>query len=240
MRTLVVIATYNEIGNLPQLVDAILGLGLDLELLVIDDNSPDGTGRWVDERAAVEPRLRCIHRAGKLGLGTATLAGLQYALDHNFDCALTLDADFSHHPRHIPELLAGMEGGPQPVDVMIGSRYVTGGGIEGWPRSRRWMSLGVNRYARWMLGLSVRDCSGAFRCYRTAILRRLNLAEVRSKGYAYLEELLWRLKKIGARFAETPIVFTDRTRGTSKITWREATAAVQIITRLGIRNWLGF
>lgn len=239
MRTLVVIATYDEIDNLPQLVEAILGLGLELELLVIDDNSPDGTGRWVDERAATEPRLQCLHRAGKLGLGTATLAGLRHALEHNFDFALTLDADFSHPPSRVPALLTGMDGGPQPVDVMIGSRYVKGGGIDGWPWMRRVMSLSVNGFARFMLGLPVRDCSGAFRCYRTDVLRRIDLNDVRATGYAYLEELLWRLHRAGARFAETPITFTDRTRGKSKITWQEAWAAVRIISRLGLRHWLG-
>src|SRR5687767_8276566 len=146
-RTLVIIATYNEIENLPLLVDAIWEVAPQVDILVIDDNSPDGTGKWCDERAKTEPRLHCLHRAGKLGLGTATIAGMKYAIEHGYDQVLNMDADFSHDPKYLPDLLAGMQraDGP-PVDVMIGSRYVAGGGIEGWPLKRHLMSRGVNLY----------------------------------------------------------------------------------------------
>jgi dolichol-phosphate mannosyltransferase len=235
--TLVVIATYNEIENLPRLVETILHLPLDTHILVVDDGSPDGTGRWCDEKAASEPRLRCIHRPGKGGLGTATIAGLRYALERGYRYALTMDADFSHPPESIPELLSGMEpSGGAAVDVMIGSRYVRGGRVEDWPLVRRWMSRCVNFYARCLLGLPVRDCSGAFRCYRTQTLARVDLDAVRSRGYSFFEEILWRLKCAGAVFGETPITFVDRQYGASKINLREAFRALLLIFQLGAQN----
>ncbi|MDY0168763.1 MAG: polyprenol monophosphomannose synthase [Thermoguttaceae bacterium] len=237
--TLVTVATYNEIENLPRLVDRILAVAPHADILVIDDNSPDGTGAWCDERAAGEPRLRCIHRPGKLGLGTATIAALRYAVEHQYEFVLNLDADFSHPPENIPDLLAGMlpPDGP-PVDVMIGSRYVAGGSIEGWGLRRHLMSRGVNLYARCLLGLPVKDCSGSFRCYRTSLLGQLDFDAFLSCGYSVLEEILWRLKRLDARFGETPIVFVDRQHGVSKINAREAAAAFWILARLGIENWL--
>ena len=239
-KTLVTVATYNEIENLPRLVDAIFETAAEVDILVIDDNSPDGTGRWCDERAAREGRVHCLHREGKLGLGTAILAGMQYALEQGYKHVLNMDADFSHPPRYLPDLLAGMDppDGP-PVDVMIGSRYVPGGGVEGWPWKRRFMSSGVNLYSRWLLSLKPKDCSGAFRCYRTELLAKLDLSRVRSRGYSFQEEILWHLKRLGARFGETPITFVDRTAGSSKINSREAVAALWIIFTLGVRNLLG-
>jgi dolichol-phosphate mannosyltransferase len=239
-KTLVTVATYNEIDNLPKLVEAIFEVVPGADILVIDDNSPDGTGRWCDEQAAAEPRLHCLHREGKLGLGTATMAGMRYAVEHGYRYVLNMDADFSHPPRYLPDLVAGMDPAAGPaVDVMIGSRYVPGGGVEGWPWRRRFMSRGVNLYARSLLGLRVKDCSGAFRCYRTEVLARLDFGRVRSRGYSFQEEILWHLKRLGARFGETPIVFVDRTAGSSKINAREAVAALWIILALGVRNLLG-
>ena len=239
-KTLVTVATYNEIENLPRLVDAIFETAAEVDILVIDDNSPDGTGRWCDERAMADCRVHCLHREGKLGLGTAILAGMQYALEQGYKHVLNMDADFSHPPRYLPDLLAGMDppDGP-PVDVMIGSRYVPGGGVEGWPWKRRFMSSGVNLYSRWLLSLKPKDCSGAFRCYRTELLAKLDLSRVRSRGYSFQEEILWHLKRLGARFGETPITFVDRTAGSSKINSREAVAALWIIFTLGVRNLLG-
>ena len=239
-KTLVTVATYNEIENLPRLVDAIFETAAEVDILVIDDNSPDGTGRWCDERAMADCRVHCLHREGKLGLGTAILAGMQYALEQGYKHVLNMDADFSHPPRYLPDLLAGMDppDGP-PVDVMIGSRYVPGGGVEGWPWKRHFMSSGVNLYSRWLLSLKPKDCSGAFRCYRTELLAKLDFSRVRSRGYSFQEEILWHLKRLGARFGETPITFVDRTAGSSKINSREAVAALWIIFTLGVRNLLG-
>jgi len=234
-RTLVTIATYNEIENLPLLVDAIWEVAPQVDILVIDDNSPDGTGSWCEERAKTEPRLHTLHRKGKLGLGTAIIAGMKYALDHSYDLVLNMDADFSHHPRYIPALLAGMD----EADVTIGSRYVPGGGVKDWPLKRRLMSWGVNTYARWLLGLRPRDCSGAFRCFRTDLLRKVDFDSIRSRGYSFQEEILWHLKRAGARFTESPILFADREKGKSKISSKEAASAIWIIFRLGIKNWTG-
>jgi dolichol-phosphate mannosyltransferase len=236
-RTLVTVATYNEMENLPALVEEVFQAAPEVDLLVIDDNSPDGTGQWCDRKGDEDPRVHCLHREGKLGLGTATIAGMRYAIDHGYKYVLNMDADFSHHPRYLPELIAGMEpDAAGAVDVMIGSRYVPGGSVEGWPLKRHLMSRGVNLYARWLLGLPPKDCSGAFRCYRAELLARLDFDAIRSRGYSFQEEILWHLKRLGARFAETPIVFVDRQRGTSKIDSKEAVAALRIILALGLRN----
>lgn len=236
-KTLVTLATYNEIENLPQLTAAIWQAAPQVDILVIDDNSPDGTGRWCDQTTAGEPRLHCLHRAGKLGLGTATMAGMRYAIEHGYDYVLNMDADFSHHPRHVPAILAGMSVGGG-VDVMIGSRYIRGGKIEGWPLKRHLMSQGVNLLARTLLWLPVRDCSGAFRCYRVALLKQLDFAAVRSRGYSFQEEILWLLAKLGCRFGETPVTFADRERGQSKINRSEAVAAIAMMFKLGAATWL--
>ena len=239
-KTLVTVATYNEMENLPRLVEEIFRFAPDADVLVIDDNSPDGTGRWCDEQGGVERRLHCLHRGGKLGLGTATIAGMKYAVEHDYQFVLNMDADFSHPPKYLPDLLAGMAPAVGPsADVMIGSRYVPHGGVEGWPFHRKLMSRAVNFYARWLLGLKPKDCSGAFRCYRVAILAKLDFAAVRSRGYSFQEEILWHLKRLGARMRETPIVFVDRRLGVSKIDSGEAKAALTILFALGLRNWLG-
>ena len=238
-KTLVTVATYNELENLPQLVEEIFQHAPEVEILVIDDNSPDGTGRWCDRRAASDSRVHCMHREEKLGLGTATVAAMRWGVEHGYKYVLNMDADFSHHPRYLPELIAGMEPDDGPaVDVMIGSRYVPGGGVEGWPLRRHLMSRAVNLYARWLLGLRPKDCSGAFRCHRTALLAKVDFDAIRSRGYSFQEEILWHFKRLGARFGETPITFVDRQRGASKIDSKEALGALWIIFTLGLRNLL--
>jgi dolichol-phosphate mannosyltransferase len=239
-KTLVMSATYNEIDNLPRLVDEVFDVAPAVDFLVVDDNSPDGTGAWCDERAASDPRVRCIHRSGKLGLGTAIVAGMKYAIEHGYRYVLNMDADFSHHPRYLPAMIAGMDPSQGPErDVMIGSRYVPGGGTVDWPLRRRLMSRAVNLYARWMLWLRARDCSGGYRCYRVATLAELELDSIRSRGYSFQEEILWMLRRAGARIGETPIVFADREQGQSKINGREAANALWIIAALGARNLVG-
>lgn len=235
MRLLVTVATYNELENLPALVEEISKQLPAADVLVIDDNSPDGTGRWCDEKAIEEPRLKCLHRAGKLGLGTATIAGMQYGIEHGYEGVLNMDADFSHHPRYLPALVAAMDS----ADVAIGSRYCPGGGTHGWPLKRKFMSWSVNTYARVLLGLKPRDTSGAFRCYRVSLLKQLDFAAIKSRGYSFQEEILWRLKQLGARMVEVPIVFADRERGQSKINQQEALGALTVLFRLGLKNWIG-
>ena len=231
-RTLVVLATYNEIENLPGLVGAILRVLPTADLLVVDDNSPDGSGRWCDERAASEPRLSCLHRASKLGLGSATLDAIRYAVAQDYDVIATMDADWSHDPVHLPELVAATA----HADVAIGSRYVEGGAIEGWPRHRRLLSRAMNRLSRTMLRLPIQDTSGAFRAYRVAKLREINLDEIRATGYAYLEEILWQLAPADATFAEVPITFHQRRAGRSKVSLREAAGKLATLVRLAWRT----
>jgi len=231
-RLLVTLCTYNEAENLVQLIPEIHQRAPQADILVIDDNSPDGTGRLADEMAARDSRIHVLHRTGKLGLGTATLAGFRYAIEKDYDYVLNLDADFSHHPRHIPELLALME----TADVAIGSRYVPGGGVIGWGLRRHFMSQGVNWYARLLLGLKTHDNSGSFRCYRVSRLAELDLDRIRARGYAFQEEILYRCRRIGCRFAESPITFEDRRYGQSKINMKEAVSALIVILRLGWEN----
>ncbi len=226
--TLVIVATYNEIENLPTLVESIFEALPDSHLLVIDDNSPDGTGDWCDQQAQEDSRLRCLHRAGKLGLGSATIDGLRQGLAGGYGRLITMDADFSHDPRHLPALVDKSK----DAEVVIGSRYCPGGGVENWPWHRRLISRVLNATARTLLGLPVRDCSGAFRCYRSQALQRFDLATVQAQGYAYLEEILWRFHTSGATFAETPITFVERRAGQSKINWREGLGAVRVLMRL--------
>jgi dolichol-phosphate mannosyltransferase len=234
-KTIISLATYNEIENLPRLIDEILRVAPNVDVLVIDDNSPDGTGDWCDQFAGSDPRLHCLHREGKLGLGTATIAAMRYAIEHGYTYLLNMDADFSHHPRYIPQLIEQMESHTEgPCDVMIGSRYVPGGAIEGWSLKRHLMSRGVNWYARSMLGLKARDCSGAFRCYRVSELAKLDFSTIRSRGYSFQEEILWHLKNQQSRFGEIPITFADRVNGVSKIDSREAFSALRIILSLAL------
>ena len=229
---LVTLCTYNERENIERLIPEIHQHAPDADVLVIDDNSPDGTGRLADELAGRDSRVRVLHRSGKLGLGTATLAGFRDAIEHGYEFVLNMDADFSHHPRYIPALRECMS----RADVAVGSRYVPGGGVVGWGPRRHIMSRGINWYARTLLRLSTRDNSGSFRCYRVSCLARLDLDRIRARGYAFQEEILYRCRRAGCTFEETPIVFEDRRYGESKINHREAVTALWVIFRLGVEN----
>ncbi len=235
-RLLISLATYDEAENLGPLVRVIREYAPQASILVIDDNSPDGTGQIADSLQANLPEIHVLHRPGKLGLGTAMLAGMRYAIDHRYDYFLNLDADFSHPPRFIPDLLAGMD----QRDVMIGSRYVPGGGVEsGFNLRRKFMSTGINLYARLLLGLRTKDNSGSFRCYRVSKLAEIDFHRIRSQGYSFVEEILYRCKEVGCRLGETPILFEDRRAGHSKIDQKEAVRALQIIFWLGLERGLG-
>jgi dolichol-phosphate mannosyltransferase len=212
---LIVLATYNERDNIVPLVSEIRQLNPTADILVVDDNSPDGTGKLVDQLAFIDASVSPLHRRGKEGLGTAIVAGLRYAIEKKYRLVVNLDADYSHNPKDISRLLQKMRG--DAFDIVIGSRYVEGGGIENWGHLRRMTSRGVNWLARWGLGLTARDCSGAFRCYRVDKLTQIDFAAVHCKGYAFLEELLLHARKAGARMTEIPITFTDRKKGSSKV-----------------------
>jgi len=235
-RLLVSLATYNEVENLRPLVEAIREHTPTAEILVIDDNSPDGTGKLADEIGAALPGIHVIHRAGKIGLGTAVLEAMDFAVRHGYDYLLNMDADFSHPPRFIPALVAGMG----DHDVMIGSRYIPGGGVEGeFNLKRKFMSTGINWYARLLLGLRTKDNSGSFRCYHVSKLAKMDFNKIRSRGYSFMEEILFWCKQVGCRFGETPILFENRRAGVTKINKYEAYMALKIIARLGLDRALG-
>lgn len=237
MSTLVAIATYNERETLPTLVDAVREALPAADVLVVDDNSPDGTGDWCDEQEAAHEWFTVIHRPGKEGLGSASWAAMQWAIERGYDWLATIDADWSHPPDALPSLFAAAHSGG--VDVVIGSRYCPGGTVEGWPWSRRAVSGAVNAATRLTLGLPVRDASTAYRLYRVEALRQLDFGALRETGYSYLEEMLWRLRETGATFAEVPITFTDRRAGESKVSVAEAVGKLRMLARLGWRRLRG-
>ncbi len=234
-RILVSVATYNERDNAVPLVREIRLALPAADVLVIDDNSPDGTGELADRLAVDDPHVRVMHRAGKLGLGTAILAGMRYAIDENYDSFLNMDADFSHHPRYLPAIVGGMGRN----DVMIGSRYVKGGGTMNWPLSRRLMSTGVGLAVRMLMRIPARDTSGAYRCYRVSKLRAVRLERVRSRGYSFQQEVLYRCRRAGCKIGETPIVFEDRRAGKSKVNPKEAVRSMAMILMIGLAAFFG-
>lgn len=232
-RLLISAATYNERENLPELLNLIWQYEPTADVLIVDDNSPDGTGQWCADQARQEPRLVCHQRPGKLGLGSATIVAFRKAMEGDYEWLLTLDADLSHPPRFLPAIMKACQPG---TDLVIGSRYVPGGAIKNWPLYRRISSRLINAFARQMLVLEPRDCSGAFRCYRVDALRRLDLDQFASSGYAFYEESLWHCAQADFSMAEVPIEFVDRTRGESKIGVREAIKAVWQISKAGLRQ----
>lgn len=237
-KLLIIVATYNELDNLPRLVHQLDGLLPQADILVIDDASPDGTGNWCEQAVSKYPQLSAIHREGKLGLGSAAKVGFEFAKARDYDLVATLDADLSHEPKSLEEMVKKMSS-PEfnEFGVMLGSRYVAGGGTEGWPWFRRFASKAVNAYARLMLRLTSRDNSGAFRVYRGEVLNQLDLSRIKSNDFAYLEEILWRLKNAGVKFAEHPIVFKNRELGRSKTNAFLGIRVFWKITKMGLGFW---
>ena len=228
-RHAVIIPTYNERENIALLVKEIVDLGLDSRVIIVDDNSPDGTGHLADALSAQSAAVSVIHRPGKLGLGTAHVAGIKSALDGGMDAILTMDADFSHHPRHVPDLLAALE----RFDVAIGSRYVPGGGTRYCTLPRKALSHGANLFARTVLSLDAGDATAGFRGYRRQVLESIALDQIVSNGYSFLIEMLYRCQRQGWSIGEVPIVFENRQRGASKISRAEIFRAMQTVIRLG-------
>jgi len=234
-RHAVVIPTYNECGNIGLLVGEIAGLGLATRIIIVDDNSPDGTGQLADQLGREHEGIEVIHRPGKLGLGTAHIAGMKAALAGGAVHILTMDADFSHQPRYIPSLLSMLS----EFDLVIGSRYVPGGGTSGCRASRRALSHGANFLTHAVLGLSASDATAGFRGYQRAVLESLALDSIVSDGYSFLIEILYRCQRQGWRIGEVPIVFENRQRGASKISRVEILKALQTVLQLE-RERLGF
>jgi dolichol-phosphate mannosyltransferase len=231
----IIVPTYNERDNLGLLVKGILDLQIDPQVIVVDDNSPDGTGELADELAATHGNIYVIHRPSKLGLGTAHIAGMKAALASGALRIVTMDADFSHHPRYIPALFAALG----QFDVVIGSRYTPGGGTRYCTASRQVLSWGANSFARVMLGLQAGDATAGFRAYRRAVLESVALDQIVSDGYSFLIEMLYRCQQQGYRIGEVPIVFENRRRGTSKISRTEILRAFQAVAGLARERFTG-
>jgi len=234
-RALVVIPTYNEQVNLPLIVPQILQQDPRLEVLVVDDNSPDGTGRLADEMAAAEPRIHVLHRPGKAGLGKAYLAGFRWALDRQYDLIFEMDADFSHDPKFLPEFLRAIK----DADLVIGSRYRSGVNVINWPIARLLLSVGADEYTRQVTGLPLTDSTGGFKCFRRRVLEAIDLDRVRSNGYSFQIEMSFRAWKKGFRLVEIPIVFTDRVEGQSKMNKRIVREAIWMVWWLRLQALAG-
>ena len=234
---LVIVATYNEIDNLPRLVLQLKEQVPDADILVIDDASPDGTGNWCEESRDRYPQLNVIHREGKLGLGSAAAEGFSWALNRNYQFIATMDADLSHDPASLKTMFTKMESETE-WDALIGSRYVDGGGTEGWPLPRRLASRLVNFFARLVLWLPTKDNTGAFRIYRRNALEKVaSRGTLKSNDYAYLEEILWRLNRGGFLLKEHPITFRNRDSGTSKTSFTLGIRVIWQILKMGLGIW---
>ncbi len=235
-RAVVIIPTYNEANNLGQIVPEVLQQDDRLDILVVDDNSPDGTGDIADRIAADEPRVHVKHREGKLGLGTAYLEGFKWALERDYAYVFEMDADFSHNPKHIPEFLAAIA----ENDLVLGSRYlnrrVT---VVNWPMTRLLLSYGANIYAKLITGNKLYDATGGFKCFKRAVLETIDLDKVGSNGYAFQIEMSFRAKRKGFKIVEIPIVFVDRTDGESKMSGKIVREAVWMVWKLRIQAIFG-
>jgi dolichol-phosphate mannosyltransferase len=231
-RVLVVIPTYNEADNLEPILDRLHAAVPSASVLVVDDGSPDGTGALADARAAADERVDVLHRTEKNGLGAAYVAGFGWAREHGFDVVVEMDADGSHAPEQLPRLLAALEG----ADVVLGSRWVEGGEVVNWPRSRELLSRGGNAYTRIALGLPLRDATGGFRAYRREVLDALPLGDVHSQGYCFQVDLAWQSWRAGYRVAEVPITFVERERGESKMSRQIVLEALWRVTWWGLRS----
>jgi len=235
-RALVVIPTYNEAPNLAGLLPQVLAQDPRIDVLVVDDNSEDGTGRIADELARSDARIHVLHREGKLGLGTAYRAGFRWGLERGYDYLFEMDADFSHDPAHLKEFLKAVEG----ADLVLGSRYLGGKvTVVNWPMGRLMLSYCANIYARWLTGLRIWDLTGGFKCFRRRVLEAIALDQVRSNGYAFQIEMSVRAWRKGFKLAEIPIVFVDRTEGQSKMNKAIVREAVWMVPRLRLMAWFG-
>jgi dolichol-phosphate mannosyltransferase len=235
-RVCVIIPTYNERENLPRLVPNVLEQSPDIDVLIVDDASPDGTGALADEIAARSPgRVHVIHRPGKLGLGTAYVTGFRWALERNYEIVFEMDADFSHDPNHLPQFLEHI----RQFDVVLGSRYLNGVTVVNWSMHRLLLSYMANAYARLITGIRVTDLTGGYRCYRRRVLEAMDLDAVRSSGYAFQIEMTYRAARKGFRIGEMPIIFVDRNVGASKMSRRIVWEAAWMVWRLRLLSLLG-
>lgn len=226
-RALVIIPTYNEAENVEPMTEAVLSQPLDLHILIIDDNSPDGTGQIADRLSQQHPTVHVIHRPGKLGLGTAYVTGFKWAIEQGYDYVLEMDCDFSHDPNYLPALINKIK----HCDVVIGSRYTAGGGTVNWGLVRKLTSAGGNLFARLVLGLKARDCTAGFKCYRSHVLQAIPWHEVNLQGYAFQVATIYYSQRLGYRIREIPIIFEDRRVGQSKMSTKIVFEAFQYVIR---------
>jgi len=234
MKSLIIVPTYNELENIRRLLPELMALGPDIRVLVVDDNSPDGTGKLADELAAENERISVLHRPGKLGLGSAYVAGFKYAIQQDVDCVFEMDADFSHDPAMIPRFIEEIAS----CDVVIGSRYISGINVVNWPMSRLLLSYFANIYTRLVTGMTIRDTTSGYKCFRREVLEHIELDEVRSDGYAFQIEVNFRCWRKGYRLREIPIIFVDRRSGTSKLSQGVINEAVWIVWWLRLQRLL--
>ncbi len=232
MKALIIIPTYNEKENLPLIVPDVLARDMRLSVLVVDDNSPDGTGRIADQMAEENSRVHVLHRPGKAGLGRAYLAGFKWALERDYDLIFEMDADFSHNPKYLVDFLKESEN----TDIVLGSRYICGVNVINWPMTRLLLSYFANVYARVVTGLPVRDSTGGFKCFHRKVLEAINLDSVHSNGYAFQIEMSFRAWTKGFRIREIPIVFTDREQGHSKMSKRIVREAIWMVPKLRLMH----
>lgn len=234
MKALVIVPTYNEAENIRELVPRILEQDPGVEILVVDDNSTDGTGALVDELMGTEPRLHVLHRPKKLGLGTAYVAGFRYALEHNYDLVFEMDADFSHDPDSIPAFLEAVK----EADLVLGSRYLNGVTVVNWPLSRLILSYGANLYTRIITGMPIKDATGGFKCFRRTTLEQINLDRVRSDGYGFQIEMNFKAWRKGLRIKEIPILFVDRRVGISKMNRKIIWEAMWLVWKMRFLDFM--
>ncbi len=235
MKTLVIMPTYNEKENIERIVPEILDKGESIDVLIVDDNSPDGTGRIADRMAEINSRIFVLHRDKKAGLGTAYKSGFRYALENGYDYVFEMDADFSHDPKYIPSFLEAVK----KDDLVLGSRYISGVNVINWPMSRLMLSYYANVYTRWVTGLPVRDATGGFKCFRRRVLESVELDKVKSEGYSFQIEVSFRAWKKGFKIKEIPIVFEDRREGQSKMSKKIVREAVWMVWKLRLLSLLG-
>jgi len=235
MKTLIIIPTYNELENLPRLLPEVLSKDESIEVLIVDDNSPDGTAAFVENEMKINNRIHLIIRQSKQGLGTAYIAGFKYALQNNFQIIFEMDADFSHDPKEIPRFLDEIK----KSDVILGSRYINGVNVINWPLRRLLLSSFANLYTRVITGMPIHDATGGFKCFRREVLEAIDLDRVTSNGYAFQIEMTFKAWKKGFKVKEIPIIFVDRVKGKSKMSKKIVREAVTMVWKLRIKSIFG-
>ncbi len=234
-KALIIIPTYDELDNISRLIPDLLERYENLDVLIVDDNSPDGTGNYVEELSKKNSRIKLIRRGGKQGLGTAYIAGFRYAILHNYEFIFEMDADYSHDPKEIQNFLKAAE----QYDLVLGSRYVRGVNVINWPMRRLLLSYFANKYTRFITGMPIQDATGGFKCFRKNVLESINLDNIKSNGYAFQIEMTFKAWKKGFKVGEIPIIFVDRVKGTSKMSKKIVREAIFMVWKLRIRSSLG-